>query len=276
MAREALATEEARAARAARESSTLAAGARRVEIDLRDFPPGLIAVPTTDVMWTEAAIALMQLRGTTPPGTELQLMPQTASTIATKRTALVECFLAKPHLKWLFFLDSDMTPPVHAIAQLLAHKLDIVAGLCCLRQPPYPPAVTWLDGIAPPLAALDRPVAIEKTGLACALITRRVLETVRAPWFAENPANPGLGEDTYFFRRARAAGFTVYLDMQLHVGHLGVTAITPDFSAAYAQTPQGRCEHASLLALGEIARTTPAVASRRIELASDNTRSELK
>lgn len=35
-------------------------------------------------------------------------------------------------LQWLFFLDSDMTPGPPGIAQLLSHKLDIVAGVYCL------------------------------------------------------------------------------------------------------------------------------------------------
>lgn len=68
-------------------------------------------------------------------------------------------------------------------------------------------------------------MAIARTGLCCMLNSRKILERMQAPWFAEKPETLELGEDWFFCDRARGAGFTVHIDAQLEVGHLATAQV---------------------------------------------------
>jgi len=239
-------------ARAAREAAAPAPGTRTVSYDPRDYPPGLVGVPTVDWMYSESAEALMNLRQTLPPGSQMRFMPQSASSIGAKRTGLVENLLATPapqagipRLEWLLQCDSDMIPPLATVLRLLSHNLDIVAGLYVARQPPYAPCVQWIDDRGeptwqPPIGtSTAAPVRVAAVGFGCVLVKRHVFETIGAPWF-HHAKRPGGGEDEFFCERARAFGFKLYIDMELEIGHLGVTAITPSYGKLWKASPEGR------------------------------------
>jgi hypothetical protein len=250
MHKAALANQAARAARAAREASTPVTGTQTITYDARDYPPGLVGVPTVDWMYSESAQALMNLRGALPPGSEMRFMPQTGSSIALKRTMCVEFLLATPapehnipRLEWLLQCDSDMVPPMATALRLLSHNLDIVAGYYVARQPPYKPCLELADERGnptyEPLVDTLHPVRVTGVGFGCVLVRRHVFEKMGSPWF-EHARRPGWGEDDFFCDRAVAAGFKIHVDPQLEIGHLGVTAITPAFGRAWSATPEAR------------------------------------
>jgi hypothetical protein len=194
-------------------------------------PPVLLGIPTVDWMYTASAAAILFLSHNLPPGSEVHLLPESASSIAAKRTTLVERLLANPRLERLCFIDSDMVPPTDAVARLLAWDRDIISALYTMRQPPYPIAAQFLDDRAPTDAEAQQPVRVRAVGFGCVLVKRQVFETIGGDWFAERPGFAGQGEDGHFCDRAHAAGIPIYLDLQLEVGHLGVTPLT----CAYAR-----------------------------------------
>lgn len=206
-------------------------------VNVEDFPPGIVGVPVEDWMWSDAAWALQQLA--LPPRSR-HIWSRGGSTIASKRNHIVGRFLEDPDAEWLLFVDSDQTPPRVAALQLLSVGEGIVSGLIFGRVPPHLPCCghTDADGRASPLQKISPRttpiVEVDWVGAGCILIRRRVLEALEEPYFEHT--EPGAGEDTYFCRKAREAGFNLYVDTRLDVGHIGSTAVDADYARTWYRT----------------------------------------
>lgn len=149
------------------------------------------------------------------------------TTIARKRNMSARNFLKGPW-DWLLFLDSDMKPQPDMIQRLVARNLDVVSGLCFLRGAPYSIIGRHEDGHA--IRAVDpaQPlVPASWLGTGCLLIRRRVIETLADPWFEANGED--VGEDVNFTRKAREAGFPLWIDTTVEVGHLGIQSVDTQF-----------------------------------------------
>ena len=135
---------------------------------------------------------------------------------------------------YLFFLDSDVIPPIDAITRLVEHKKDIVCGLYFQKQSPFFPVIfnkseaggrydvkMWYEK--------NKLIEVYSAGLGCCLIKREVFEKIGAPWFK---FTTGWGEvmreseDHYFFRRAREKGYKIYCDTLITCGHMGKEMMT--------------------------------------------------
>ena len=208
-----------------------------------------------DWMWTKSVISLLQLSGQIPPGSCLNVY-RGMSTICGKRNALAEECLRHPQLKWLLFVDSDMTTPPDVIQQLLAHDADIVAGLCCQRHAPdecEAGRVLAIGDSTDPLRPGDSSsmqyqllapsmagkgaVSVDMVGTGVMLIRRHVLEKMPPPWFVANERHySGHNEDFNFCLRARDLGFSILCDTSVVCGHVGSTEITPENAASWQAT----------------------------------------
>ena len=178
-----------------------------------------------------------------------------SAVIWSARGSIVDQFLASPENHYLFFCDSDMVVPPHALNSMLSRDADIVAGLCCRRTPPYRPVImTGFEeekgGVIQAIGWLPMTGAhpIWGSGLACSLIKRHVLEAIRKEFgphiFWHHPLKNGdvLGEDVTFYLKANRLGFRTILDADVHVGHLTEWPIYPadakrwsEFDAASAR-----------------------------------------
>ena len=152
-------------------------------------------------------------------------------------------------LKWgathLLFLDDDMLLPWDTINVLLRHNLPIVAANYPRREPEARPTAQRLDGTPlftePGDAGL---VEVAHAGTGCMLIDMRVFDALDLPYFAFTIAENGVGtvgEDVYFCRKAREAGFKIYVDQQLSngVSHIGMIPHTHAMSLAGRALAQG-------------------------------------
>ncbi len=160
---------------------------------------------------------------------------------------------------WLFFMDSDQTFPPETLERLLSWDLPIVSGLYFKPYgKPVPHAyrymweeakkypegeeqadhfyVALVNEVAAYLAKYydtlvkgDLATAIlpgkredliecDGVGGGCLLIHKRVFDAIEKPYFKCNP-NTFIGEDFYFCRKAREAGFKIYLDPSIMCGH---------------------------------------------------------
>jgi len=127
----------------------------------------------------------------------------------------------------VLFIDSDMTFPQDMVSRLLAHNEDIVATNCARRRMPTGPTARSLDGeliySMPESTGLEE---VESIGMGVMLISRKVFEKLSEPWF-ETPWRTDkrgyIGEDVFFCRKARAAGFKIYIDHDVskEIGHIG-------------------------------------------------------
>jgi hypothetical protein len=174
------------------------------------------------------------------------------------RNQLVEKFLRSP-ADWLLFVDRDATLHPHTAVRLMSWNVPVVSALCFTRQfPPIPTiyrdphpedieagadpvryriqyeeTLAWVAAHAElqddgPVLLAERPddalVEVDFTGMHCTLIRRDVLEGLHpGPWFDRlhpigGPRGPG--EDYYFCRRVREAGFSLYVDRSVQAGHL--------------------------------------------------------
>ena len=139
---------------------------------------------------------------------------------------------------WLFFLDSDMEPAPNTIERLLQANVPVNSAICFKRQPPYSPCFYPRIEVKPDgEVSVDIPqdwtkglAEVEGVGMACCLIRREVLEKVEKPMFWPMPI---LAEDLAFCKRAREAGFKIYVDTSLCCGHVGQMTVTEDTFREY-------------------------------------------
>jgi hypothetical protein len=138
--------------------------------------------------------------------------------------------------KWgathVLFLDDDMIVPWDTVGALLRHNVSIVAANYVRRDETGTPTAFGLDGqpLHTPEGA-EGLVEVAHAGMGCMLVDMRVFDSLDLPYFMFEPTadNAGtIGEDVYFCRKARAAGFPVYVDQRLSrkVGHIGQFVFT--------------------------------------------------
>jgi len=144
--------------------------------------------------------------------------------------------LKDPNVTHLYFMDSDVVPPPNTLQKLLAHDLPIVAGI-------YPMNVNgkraWsfkMDGEADTkvygdwlrrdLVLPDGLINAVAIGGSTLLIKREVFEKLERPWFKivykaidEEGRAYDEGEDEYFSRIAREAGYKIMVDPTIICKH---------------------------------------------------------
>jgi len=152
--------------------------------------------------------------------------PQTGSSIARNRNEGVE-EAKKAGAKFLMFIDDDMIFDADWVHRLMNHDKDIVTGLTVKKDYPHTPNVRRLgkDGLldtTPPLRDGGL-VWLDACGTGFLLINMKVFEKIPKPYFCFPPTDKGTveGEDYYFCSQARKFGFSIWADMDMHVGHLG-------------------------------------------------------
>ena len=200
-------------------------------------PPGLIVVPIgTMTRFTPFWVSLFAL--STPKGSHLSLT-QGSSVAANLNTAIRQTLLPHSEYQWVWIVGDDHTFQRDIIHRLLQRKKEFVVPICAMRHPPFHPSVfkapsmralTWEEIEAPP--ALQE---IDGSGYAGGLIRREVFETLKDPWFEIKtlPNGGTWGEDIWFCMKAQQAGFQIWLDTAVNVGHITNTILDPQW------TPEG-------------------------------------
>lgn len=227
-------------------------------LNIGNYPPGRIAVPCTEVLWTRSAVALFQMVSNAPSGAGAFFDWHSFPTIE-KRNYIVERFLQEEDLKWLLMIDSDMVPPPDLVARLL-HAAnhpgrDIVTALCFTRHGfPYQPAAGYWsnneDGFRwMPAEEFDGQVReVDWVGTGCILVWRPVLECMRQirgkrifRGIEHDGLATGRGEDQEFSKAAGTAGFRLFCDTSTVAGHLGLTNVDLKFTES-VRNQQGASE----------------------------------
>jgi hypothetical protein len=136
---------------------------------------------------------------------------------------------------WLWIMGDDHTFGPDTLIRLLELDLDIVVPICCRRQPPLTPV--WFGeeatpGRFRPINWFDLPetgtMELGAAGNAGMLIRRHVLEQMSDPWFEVGKNNAEeLGEDLYFCKKARQAGFLVHGTVNVILNHLTTVCLRP-------------------------------------------------
>jgi hypothetical protein len=201
---------------------------------VQTLPPIFLAVPSMAWSWTICARAVMAMQPQLPAGSKCVMGLGQITDVASARNHLVDDFL-KTSLKYVLFLDSDMLPPLDTGIRMLRtaeqQRLDVLAAPYCKRGPPYDVTATLFTPGGPADGAMcETPTSgvhqIVDTGFGCVLVHRRVLEKMTRPHFEYPEGRPHEKEDTHFCKKAIAAGFRIWADFDLEVGHVTLSAVT--------------------------------------------------
>jgi hypothetical protein len=190
----------------------------------------MIAMPCGDTINAGTTYDLACLAGY-EGGRDLAIAMDQGAILPAQRQMLVERALASgaTHILWL---DSDMRFPKDTLSVLLGHEKDIVAANYTSRRQPYFPVAENGQGqklyVGPSAAGL---VEVAHVGLGCMLVDTEVYAHMKRPFFAlgyNAKENEFAGEDVYFCRQAKKAGFVTYIDNELSkvVGHTGEVTVT--------------------------------------------------
>lgn len=149
----------------------------------------------------------------------------------------------------VLFLDADMVWPTDVLTRMLAHYDNgIVSGLYHLKGGDYAPVamgngtraaesgvtVYTHDRSYRETGAVLRPQ--EVVGMGCALIPLAVFRAIGPrPWFqyeVDDQGWPAVSEDVPFCRKARDAGYAIWLDPTIKCGHVTTSTVTEKWHLA--------------------------------------------
>jgi len=145
---------------------------------------------------------------------------------------------------YLFMVDDDMMCPPELFFKLVKHDVDIVAPLAFTRNPPHRSVMFQvIEGYD---EATHRPYYVNKpvinypreklvecdaVGFGAVLIKAEVLKKLGKPLFM---GTMGSGEDVHFCVSAKKAGFRVFMDTSVKLGHLShPVVVTEEYSDKY-------------------------------------------
>jgi hypothetical protein len=162
-----------------------------------------------------------------PPELELRYCRCSSSNVVRARTELARIALdwGADHLLWL---DSDQTFPARTLTRLLSIGQPIVGCNISTRAEPCQPNARDHAGrpvfTTPEAAAGGIVQEVGRLGFGVLLTAAELFAKMPQPWFLM-PDEQGtiMGEDYYFCRQARAAGYRIYADhaLSMQVGHIG-------------------------------------------------------
>lgn len=188
---------------------------------MKNQPTVDIAVPTysgrVHHLFLRSIVALGK-----PKGSGLIVIPGTAIHHARNRS--VE-FHLKNGKDYLLFIDDDMVFEPDALQRLLEADKDIICGMAFMRVSPFYPCVYNFDKNAQigkrytPIVPSAKSELIKAggCGMFFTLIKRKVFEKLKEPYFWFEGEQ---GEDLYFCRKALEAGFEIWCDARVKVGHI--------------------------------------------------------
>lgn len=200
----------------------------------------LIAVPCMDTVCTPFFSSVLNLE----KEGEVEYRIVSGTLIYDARNQLAQ-YAVNSDCDQVLWLDSDMVFEPDILQKLskdVEDGMDFVSALYFSRRKPIRPLVFQSceiletdEGKKIPTAAhyceypQDSVFEIAAAGFGCVMTTRKLLAGIMDQ-FGQMPFSPavGFGEDLSFCMRASGAGFPMYCDSRVKVGHIARSAIRED------------------------------------------------
>lgn len=136
----------------------------------------------------------------------------------------------------ILFLDSDQVyHDQDMIQHMLNRKVDILGSKVHRRWPPFEPILQRDEKHVPDEEIFAGGlVPVDSTGHGCMMIRTKVYIDLEYPWYRlerDEYENVTCGEDIYFCRKAKEAGYEIWVDCDVNIGHLTMMEVNTDFYA---------------------------------------------
>lgn len=175
-------------------------------------PHVMFGLPTREMVHTDWALSLVGVAVRSCFMVEFSTANPRSCYVQTNRNDVVEAALQQ-QCDFIFWWDPDIEAPADSLLRLLAHDKDIVGGTYIRRSEPY-----GLMGKATShVGALPLEGLIEMDFLPGGFLLTKtsVYRKMEPPWFwlTHHPnGRVDLGDDSYFFDKAKKAGFRAFMD----------------------------------------------------------------
>ena len=180
-----------------------------------------ICIPTTGSIKTKTFCCLISLLKETKQ--EWIVFTQTSAILHESRNILALRAITEK-CTHLLFVDTDMEFPIDSLSRLLKREKKIIGVPTNIKQLPL---VSTAKKRAEGFDIWENEgdlIKCASVGTGFMLIDLSVFKELSKPYFFYSHLENGkldYGEDAYFCRKAREAGFPIYLDTTLKVGHIG-------------------------------------------------------
>lgn len=134
----------------------------------------------------------------------------------------------------ILFIDDDMAFGPKSLSELLKHDKDIVSGLYLNRIHPHTPVIFDLDskGNFRRHYLQDNETGlleVDGCGFGFMLVKTKIFHSMEHPFVRHGEIDVDRrNEDVGFCKRAKQAGFQVFCDLDVPVGHMGIATIWPN------------------------------------------------
>lgn len=205
----------------------------------------LIAIPCMDQVPAHFAQSLSMLRKVGDCAVAFQI----GSLIYTSRNNLSLQAL-NMNAEYILWLDSDMVFQPDLLERMFhvmdENKIDFLSGLYFRRAKPYSPVIfdklemkedrcVWHNMDTVPNGLTE----IGGCGFGCVLMKTEIVANVFGGQGDLFTPLFGVGEDLSFCWRARQAGYKLYLDPSISLGHVGNLVFNEDFYRSYSEAQNG-------------------------------------
>jgi GT2 family glycosyltransferase len=144
----------------------------------------------------------------------------------------------------LLMCDTDQTYPADTLAKLAAHDVPVCGVRVHRRYPPFEPIfmrgnLDRYERVPEEEMYSGKLIEVDATGTGCLLINMSIFDSIPAPWFKfdEHKGRP-VGEDFYFCNKVRKAGFRIFVDTSVEVGHLATIEVNRFLHQICKQIPR--------------------------------------
>ena len=203
----------------------------------------MIAIPTYDYMHFQFVECLTKLiRRLDEDGIDFEVVYQGGTLVYVGRDKLAKMAIDKgfSHILWL---DSDMIFNEDLLDNLMDCGKPMVTGIAHARRAPHvsclfhklwPEVIRWEGHDYP-----HSPFRVGGCGMACVLMETKVAEKVYSINGTAFYPMRELGEDLAFCKRAIDAGFEIWAEPRVWLGHIGHITVYPEYEDVYANSVIG-------------------------------------
>lgn len=192
-----------------------------------------IGVPYLDIFYPEFVNGFLAL----DKGPSFNMVTYRGCYLDESRNIIVKFFLDETNAEYLLFLDSDVIPTPDALKALIEADKDMIGGLYFSKESPYLPVIYREEnGNYVNMVGYEKNAIIEVDAIGCGflLIKRSVFEKLKnrvdflkqKNYHAFFSFKDGIGEDLFFSKIAKKAGFKIFCHTGVVCKHLVLGDIT--------------------------------------------------